>query len=137
MNKTVISSADAPAALGPYSAGIRTGNLVFLSGQLGINPATGELAEGVCAQAEQSLANIETLLNEAGATTGNVVKTTVFLADIDDFKAVNEVTPSTSKRRFLPAAPFRLPLYPQGLLSRSRLSLPSNRCGGVARGAIE
>lgn len=91
MDKHVIASENAPAALGPYSAGIATGNLVFLSGQLGLDPATGELAQGVVAQAEQALKNIEALLAAAGATFGNVVKTTVFLADIADFDAVNEV----------------------------------------------
>ena len=91
MDKNVIASDKAPAALGPYSAGIKTGDLVFLSGQLGIDPATGTLAEGVEAQAAQSLANVEALLAEAGATFDNVVKTTVFLADIADFAAFNEV----------------------------------------------
>ena len=90
MEKTVISSPDAPAALGPYSAGIKTGNLVFMSGQLGINPATGKMPEGAVEQAKQSLANIEALLTAAGATFDNVVKTTVYLADIADFAAVNE-----------------------------------------------
>lgn len=91
MDKHVIASENAPAALGPYSAGITTGNLAFLSGQLGLDPTTGELAQGVVAQAEQALKNIEALLAAAGATFGNVVKTTVFLADIADFDAVNEV----------------------------------------------
>lgn len=91
MDKHVIASENAPAALGPYSAGIATGNLAFLSGQLGLDPATGELAQGVVAQAEQALKNIEALLAAAGATFGNVVKATVFLADIADFDAVNEV----------------------------------------------
>lgn len=91
MDKHVIASENAPAALGPYSAGIATGNLAFLSGQLGLDPATGELAQGVVAQAEQALKSIEALLAAAGATFGNVVKTTVFLADIADFDAVNEV----------------------------------------------
>ena len=91
MGKHVIASENAPAALGPYSAGIATGNLAFLSGQLGLDPATGELAQGVVAQAEQALKNIEAQLAAAGATFGNVVKTTVFLADIADFAAMNEV----------------------------------------------
>ena len=92
MSKIVVSSPDAPAALGPYSAGIKTGEMVFLSGQLGLDPQTGKLAEGgVVAQAQQSLKNIEALLAAAGATFDNVVKTTVFLADIADFNAVNEV----------------------------------------------
>ena len=92
MSKIVVSSPDAPAALGPYSAGIKTGEMLFLSGQLGLDPQTGKLAEGgVVAQAQQSLKNIEALLAAAGATFDNVVKTTVFLADIADFAAVNEV----------------------------------------------
>ena len=89
--KTVISTQNAPAAIGPYSPGIQTGNMVFLSGQLGIDPATGKLPEGVEAQAKQSLANVEALLTAAGATFADVVKTTVYLADIADFAAFNEV----------------------------------------------
>ena len=65
MSKTVVSSDNAPAAIGPYSPGIQTGNMVFLSGQLGIDPATGKLPEGVEAQAKQSLANVEALLTAA------------------------------------------------------------------------
>lgn len=68
MSKTVVSSDNAPAAIGPYSPGIQTGNMVFLSGQLGIDPATGKMPEGVEAQAKQSLANVEALLTAAGAT---------------------------------------------------------------------
>ena len=81
----------APAAIGPYSPGIQTGNMVFLSGQLGIAPATGKMPEGVEAQAKQSLANVEALLTAAGATFADVVKTTGYLADIADFAAFNEV----------------------------------------------
>ena len=91
MSKTVVSSDNAPAAIGPYSPGIQAGNMVFLSGQLGIDPATGKMPEGVEAQAKQSLANVEALLTAAGATFADVVKTTVYLADIADFAAFNEV----------------------------------------------
>lgn len=91
MSKEAIVSENAPQALGPYSAGIKAGNLVFLSGQLGIDPATGKLAEGVEAQAEQAFRNIGALLEAAGATFDDVVKVTVLLADIADFKRVNEV----------------------------------------------
>ena len=87
----VVSTSNAPAAIGPYSPGIQTGNMVFLSGQLGIDPATGKMPEGVEAQAKQSLANVEALLTAAGATFADVVKTTVYLADIADFAAFNEV----------------------------------------------
>ena len=91
MSKEVVASTNAPAAIGPYSPGIKTQGIVFLSGQLGIDPASGKMPEGVGAQAEQSLKNIEALLAEAGATMENVVKTTVYLNDIADFKAVNEI----------------------------------------------
>ncbi len=91
MNKEAIFSNNAPSAIGPYSPGVKLGDMLYLSGQLGLDPATGTLPEGVEAQAEQSLKNIENILAEAGATMANVVKTTVFLADIADFARVNEV----------------------------------------------
>ncbi len=91
MNKEAVFSDNAPSAIGPYSPGVKLGNMLYMSGQLGLDPATGKLPEGVEAQAEQSLTNIENLLAEAGATMANVVKTTVFLADISDFARVNEV----------------------------------------------
>lgn len=100
MSKTVVSSDNAPAAIGPYSPGIQTGNMVFLSGQLGIDPATGKMPEGVEAQAKQSLANVEALLTAAGATFADVVKTTVYLADIADFAAVNEIYASKFEAPF-------------------------------------
>lgn len=91
MSKTVVTSENAPKAVGPYSAGIATGDMVFLSGQLGLNPETGKLAGGVVEQAKQSLANVGALLESQGLTYADVVKTTVLLADIADFAAVNEV----------------------------------------------
>ena len=88
--KKVIATSQAPAAVGPYSQGIQAGKTVYLSGQLGLDPATGKLAEGgVAAQARQSLKNIQALLSEIRATPDNVVKTTVFLANIEDFAQVN------------------------------------------------
>ena len=89
--KNIIHTSKAPAAIGPNSQGNRAGDTVYLSGQLGIDPATGKLAEGgVGAQARQSLKNIQALLAEVGATEKNVVKTTVFLTSMADFKEVNE-----------------------------------------------
>lgn len=89
--KNIIHTSKAPTAIGPYSQGNRAGDTVYLSGQLGIDPATGKLAEGgVGAQARQSLKNIQALLAEVGATEKNVVKTTVFLTSMADFKEVNE-----------------------------------------------
>lgn len=88
----VIHSDRAPAALGPYSQAIRAGGLVFCSGQLGLDPATGKLAgDTVAEQAEQAARNVEAVLIAAGLSLADVVKTTCFLADIADFAAFNEV----------------------------------------------
>ncbi|HIX65301.1 MAG TPA: RidA family protein [Candidatus Anaerotruncus excrementipullorum] len=90
MNK-IICSPNAPAALGPYSQAKLCGNVLYTSGQLGMDPATGNLPEGVEAQAEQALKNLGAILNEAGMDYADVVKTTVFLADINDFAAINAI----------------------------------------------
>ena len=90
--KKVISTSKAPAAIGPYSQAIQVGNLVFASGQIPIDPATGSfVAGGVKEQARQSLTNVKAILDEVGLTLDNVVKTTVFLADMNDFADVNAV----------------------------------------------
>lgn len=89
--KKQISTSAAPGAIGPYSQAIDTGSLVFISGQIPVNPATGEIPEGITAQAAQSLANVKAILAEAGLSVDNVVKTTVFLADMNDFAAMNTV----------------------------------------------
>ena len=87
-----ISTNMAPAAIGPYSQAIEVGNLVFTSGQLPINPTTGAFPEGgIKEQARQSLLNIQAILKEAGLTMNNVVKTTVFMADMGDFADMNAV----------------------------------------------
>ncbi len=91
MDREAITTSDAPAAVGPYSQAIRAGDLVFTAGQLGIDPATGELADGVAAQAEQALANLDAILTAAGSGLAGLVKVTVFLAEIGDWAAVNEV----------------------------------------------
>jgi len=87
-----ISTNKAPGAIGPYSQGIRVGNMVFTSGQLPVDPSTGEFAEGgIEAQTRQSLTNVQAVLEAAGLTMSNVVKTTVFLSDMNDFAAMNGV----------------------------------------------
>lgn len=90
MNQTIHAD-KAPAAIGPYCHAKRCGNLLFTSGQLGLDPATGALADGVQAQTRQSLENLGAVLAAAGMSYADVVKTTVFVADMDDFAAVNEV----------------------------------------------
>lgn len=89
--KEVISTQFAPAAIGPYSQAIKTGNMLFISGQIPIDPATGLMADGIKAQTRQSIANIKAILKEAGLSIDNVVKTTVFLADMSLFGPMNEV----------------------------------------------
>ena len=89
--KTPIATTNAPGAIGPYSQAIDTGSFVFISGQIPVNPATGEVPEGIKAQAAQSIANIKAILAEAGLTIDNVVKTTVCLADMALFGEMNEV----------------------------------------------
>lgn len=93
--KKEISTTAAPAAIGPYSQAINAntsaGSLMFVSGQIPVDPATGEIPEGITAQTARSLANVKAILEEAGITPANVVKTTVFLADMGDFAAMNEV----------------------------------------------
>ena len=92
MSKEILVTDAAPAAIGPYSQGtIASGRMIFVSGQLGIDPATGQLAAGVEAQARRSLTNLQNVLQAAGATMKDVVKTTVLLHTIDDYKAVNAV----------------------------------------------
>ena len=81
----IINTDKAPAAIGPYSQGISINGMLFTSGQLGINPGTGALPEGVEAQTEQSLKNLDAILAEAGCVPSDVVKTTVFIKDMNDF----------------------------------------------------
>ena len=88
----VISTKKAPAAIGPYSQAIQVGNLVYTSGQIPIDPATGAFVEGgIKEQTRQSLSNVRAILEEAGLTLANVVKTTVFMADMNDFANMNDV----------------------------------------------
>jgi 2-iminobutanoate/2-iminopropanoate deaminase len=90
--KTVISTTNAPAAIGPYSQAIRVGNIIFTSGQIPIDPATGAFVEGgIKEQTRQSLLNVKAILNEAGTTMDHVIKTTVFMADMNDFAEMNSV----------------------------------------------
>ena len=90
--KKVISTTKAPSAIGPYSQAIQVGNLVYTSGQIPIDPATGVFAEGgIKEQTRQSLLNVKAILEEAGLTMGDVVKTTVFMADMNDFAEMNAV----------------------------------------------
>lgn len=112
--KKVISTSNAPAAIGPYSQAIQVGNMLFMSGQLGIDPSTGAFAEGgVTEQTIQSFKNMNAILTEAGYTMNDVVKTTVFLADMNDFAAMNTVYASQFEGAFLLVQLLPLKHYPK------------------------
>jgi 2-iminobutanoate/2-iminopropanoate deaminase len=89
--RTQVETNGAPGAIGPYSQGIRAGEFVFTAGQVGADPATGTLADGVAAQADRALRNLTSILDAAGSSLDRVVKTTIFLVDLADFATVNEV----------------------------------------------
>ncbi len=91
MNKKAINSPKAPAAVGPYVHGVQVGNLIFISGQLGLDPVSGVMVEGVETQAHQALKNLGAILAEVGSDYSDVVKTTIFLKDMGDFAVVNSI----------------------------------------------
>ena len=89
--KEIIATTKAPTAIGPYSQGIKANGFVFTSGQIPLDPATGAFPEGIAAQTRQSLLNVKAILEEAGTSLDKVIKTTVFLSDMNNFAAMNEV----------------------------------------------
>jgi len=92
LEKMIISTAKAPKAIGPYSAGVRVGNFVYTAGQAGLDPQTGQMVEGgIEAETRQTITNLKHILEAAGSSLEQVVKTTVFLRDMNDFKAMNGV----------------------------------------------
>ncbi len=100
MPRHVTATTDAPAAVGPYSQAIRCGDPIYTAGQLGLDPQTGKLAGGIRAQTQQALRNVQAILAASGSSMADVVKTTVFLQDMADFRAMNEVYAT-----FFPDAP--------------------------------
>lgn len=103
MKKQIISTKNAPSAVGPYVQGIKAGNTVYVSGQLGIDVALGKLPDTLEAQAHASMKNLGAILKEAGASYGDIVKTTIFLQDMNDFGKVNEIYKSYFADGFQPA----------------------------------
>lgn len=117
---SAVSTASAPKALGPYSQAIRAGHLLFVSGQLGVDPATGEMVAGdIAAQTRQALLNIEEILKAAGASCRQVVRTTVFLADLNDFPEMNE----TYATFFTPPEPARSTVQVARLPKNARIEI--------------
>ncbi len=115
--KKVINTSSAPAAIGPYSQAIEVGGLVFTSGQLPIDPATGAFPEGgIQEQTRQSLLNVKAILEEAGTSMDNVVKTTVLLSSINDFNAMNEVYAQFFQAPYPSRSAFAVKDLPKGAL---------------------
>jgi len=117
MMKKVISTTKAPAAIGPYSQAIQVGNLVYTSGQIPIDPATGVFVEGgIREQTRQSLLNVKAILEEAGLTMSDVVKTTVFMADMNDFADMNAVYAEFFAEHYPARSAVAVKMLPKGAL---------------------
>lgn len=117
MSKRAIHTEKAPAAIGPYSQAVKTGNTIYVSGQLPIDPATGDFAGiDIVSQTRQSLTNIQNILKEAGADMSNVVKTTVLLSDIGDFAAMNDIYAEFFQAPYPARAAFQVAALPKSAL---------------------
>ncbi len=114
--RTGVHTDEAPAAIGPYSQAIRGAGLIFTAGQVGAHPSSGELADGVAAQAEQALNNLAAVLAAAGSGFDLVTKTTIFLADMGDFATVNEVYARHLRKPFPARSTVAVRQLPKGAL---------------------
>lgn len=115
--KKIIATSQAPAAIGPYSQAVEVNGMIFVSGQIPIDPSTGEFVQGgIKEQTEQSFRNIKAILAEAGLTTSNIVKTMVLLSDINDFAAMNEVYASQFEGNYPARSAFAAKSLPKGAL---------------------
>ena len=114
MSKQNIHTAAAPAAIGPYSQAIRAGDTVYLSGQIGLDPATGNLRDGIEAQANQVFANLKAVTEAAGGSLDDVVKLSVLLADLGDFAKVNEIMAGFFKPPYPARATYQVAGLPRG-----------------------
>jgi reactive intermediate/imine deaminase len=114
VSKSAIQSIDAPAALGPYSQGVRAGYTVYLSGQIGLDPATGTLVEGIAAQTHQVFRNLRAVSQAAGGDLDDMVKLTLLLADIADFAQVNEIMATYFKPPYPARATYQVAALPKG-----------------------
>ena len=114
MTKQVIASKDAPAAIGPYSQAIRVGDTVYMSGQIGLDPTTMVLVDGVEAQTHQVFLNMRAVAEAAGGSLDNAAKVTIFLADLDDFTKVNEIMQSYFKAPYPARSTVEIAGLPRG-----------------------
>ena len=116
MTKKIFHTEKAPAAIGPYSQAVEAGNMLFISGQIPVNPATGDVPSGITAQTEQVMKNIEAILKEAGYDFKNIVKTTCLLSDIANFGPMNEVYAKYFPENCPARAAFAVRDLPKGVL---------------------
>jgi 2-iminobutanoate/2-iminopropanoate deaminase len=119
MSKDIIQTPNAPAAIGPYSQAVRVGATVYLSGQIGLDPATGNLRDGVEAQARQVIANLTAVAQAAGGSLDDIVKITLLLADMADFTAVNDIL----AKSFAPPYPARATYQVAALPKAARVEI--------------
>jgi 2-iminobutanoate/2-iminopropanoate deaminase len=112
--RTTVNTPDAPAAIGPYSQAVRHGGLLWCSGQLGLVPASGQLADGTVAQARQALLNLEAICREAGTSLTKALRLTVYLVDLADFQAVNQVYQGFFESPFPARASVQVAALPKG-----------------------
>ena len=123
MARQIISTPNAPAAIGPYSQAVKAGNQVFLSGQIGLDPATMEMVDGVEAQARQVFANLKAVSEAAGGSLGDAVKLTIYLTDLANFGVVNEIMKSCFVEPFPARATVGVRELPRGALVEADLVL--------------
>ena len=123
MARQIISTPNAPAAIGPYSQAVKSGNQVFLSGQIGLDPSTMEMVDGVEAQARQVFANLKAVCEAAGGSLGDAVKLTIYLTDLANFGVVNEIMKSCFVEPFPARATVGVRELPRGALVEADLVL--------------
>ena len=123
MARQIISTPNAPAAIGPYSQAVKAGNQVYLSGQIGLDPATMEMVDGVEAQARQMFANLKAVCEAAGGSLGDAVKLTIYLTDLANFGVVNEIMKSCFVEPFPARATVGVRELPRGALVEADLVL--------------
>ena len=116
MSKKVIATTNAPAAIGPYSQGVQAGNTVYLSGQIGFDPATMQLAEGLDAQARRVFSNLEAVAAAAGSSLADAVKLTIYLVDLGHFARVNEIMAQHFQEPYPARATVQVAALPRGAL---------------------
>jgi 2-iminobutanoate/2-iminopropanoate deaminase len=113
--RTTVNTSDAPAAIGPYSQGVRHGGLLWCSGQLGLRPSTGDfVSDATAAQAEQALRNLQAICSEAGTSLGKAVRMTIYLTDLADFQAVNQVYATFFEAPYPARATVQVAALPKG-----------------------